>query len=64
MYQAHIKQKLGLRSAAELSEKSYALGTAIDAAKPAIKETAENCRLIFTRMLKYFRPDRRSSRCP
>jgi DNA-binding NarL/FixJ family response regulator len=41
-HQAHIKEKLGLHSAAELSEKAAHWMPAFDTAQPAIKEGTEN----------------------
>ena len=40
-YQAHIKEKLGLNNAAELSDKASHWMLAFDAAKPATKEAGK-----------------------
>ena len=48
MIQAHIKQKLGLHSVTEFSEKATQWVAAIDAAKSAIKEAIEKRRPILS----------------
>ena len=47
-YQAHIKEKLGLHSAAELSEKAAHWMLQFDAANFAVKETVENRRQVLS----------------